>query len=41
MSTHHVMGQGIEASKIFKTKKDREDFIDRLVVLGLSGSLTL
>jgi len=24
---HHVMGRGIETSKIFISKKDREDFI--------------
>ena len=28
---------GIEASKIFRTKKDREDFIDRLAELCRSG----
>ena len=35
---HHVMGRGIEASKIFRTKKDREDFICRLAELCRSGS---
>ncbi len=35
---HHVMGRGIESSKIFRTKKDREDFIDRLAELCRSGS---
>ena len=30
---HHVMGRGIETSKIFISKKDREDFIDRLAEL--------
>jgi putative transposase len=35
---HHVMGRGIEAGKIFRTKKDREDFIDRLTELRRSGS---
>ena len=30
---HHVMGRGIETSKIFRTKKDREDFIGRLADL--------
>ena len=34
---HHVMGRGIETSKIFRTKKDREDFIDRLAELCRSG----
>ncbi len=31
------MGRGIETSKIFRTKKDREDFIDRLAELCRSG----
>ncbi len=35
---HHVMGRGIETSKIFRTRKDREDFIDRLAELCRSGS---
>jgi REP element-mobilizing transposase RayT len=35
---HHVMGRGIETSKIFRTIKDREDFIDRLAELCRSGS---
>jgi putative transposase len=35
---HHVMGRGIEAGKIFRTRKDREDFIDRLAELCRSGS---
>ena len=35
---HHVMGRGIETSKIFRTKKDREDFIDRLAELCRSGN---
>jgi len=34
---HHVMGRGIEAGKIFRNKKDREGFIDRLVELCRSG----
>jgi putative transposase len=34
---HHVMGRGIETSKIFRTRKDREDFIDRLAELCRSG----
>ena len=29
---HHVMGRGIETSKIFRTKKDREDCLGRLAV---------
>ena len=35
---HHVMGRGIETSKIFRTRKDREDFVDRLAELCRSGS---
>jgi putative transposase len=35
---HHVMGRGIETGKIFRTKKDREDFLDRLADLCRSGS---
>ena len=34
---HHVMGRGIETSKIFRTRKDREDFIARLAELCRSG----
>ena len=35
---HHVMGRGIETSKIFRTRKDREDFVDRLAEFCRSGS---
>ena len=34
---HHIMGRGIEAGKIFRNKKDREDFVDRLAELCRSG----
>jgi len=34
---HHVNGRGIETSKIFRTRKDREDFIARLAELCRSG----
>lgn len=27
---HHVMGRGIEGNEIFRVKRDREDFLDRL-----------
>ena len=30
---HHVMGRGIERSKTFINKKDRNDFISRLAEL--------
>jgi REP element-mobilizing transposase RayT len=38
---HHVMGRGIEAGKIFRTKKDREDFLDRLAQLCRTGGWAL
>jgi len=34
---HHVMGRRVEASMKFRTKRDREDFIDRLAELSRSG----
>jgi REP element-mobilizing transposase RayT len=37
---HQVMGRGIEATKIFRNKSDREDFLTRLKVLQRSGALT-
>ena len=30
---HHVMIRGIERRKIFRSNKDREDFIERLEIL--------
>jgi len=30
---HHVMGRGIEGTSIFRTNKDREDFLTRLGAL--------
>jgi putative transposase len=38
---HYVMGRGIEASKIFRNKKDREDFLDRLAELCRAGGWAL
>ena len=38
---HHVMGRGIEATKIFRNKNDREDFLVRLKDLQRSGALTV
>ncbi len=32
---HHVMGRGIEGNDIFRVKKDREDFLDRLARWGI------
>jgi len=33
---HHVIGRGINGVKIFESRKDREDFIERLA--GLCGA---
>ena len=30
---HHVIGRGIEGSKIFRNRGDREDFLGRLAKL--------
>jgi len=38
---HHVMGRGIENTKIFRNKNDREDFLARLKVLQRSGALAV
>jgi putative transposase len=34
---HHVMARGIERTKIFRNRKDREDFLSRLEEMALSG----
>ncbi|MBM4330031.1 MAG: hypothetical protein FJ117_02205 [Deltaproteobacteria bacterium] len=31
---HHVIGRGIEGSKVFRNRGDREDFLDRLAKLS-------
>ncbi len=36
---HHVMGRGIERTNIFRTDRDRDDFLDRLADLCVDGSL--
>ena len=36
---HHIIGRGIERTKIFRNKKDREDFLNRLAALCKNGSL--
>ena len=36
---HHIMGRGIERTKIFRNKNDREDFLARLSDLCQSGFL--
>ena len=38
---HHVIGRGIAGSKIFRTKKDREDFLGRVATLCETGALTV
>ena len=38
---HHVMGRGIEAIRIFKSKKDREDFLARLEDLCRDDALAV
>ncbi len=30
---HHVMGRGIERTKIFRNKTDRDDFLNRVALL--------
>jgi len=36
---HHIMGRGIEGTKIFRNRVDREDFIDRLGKLCRAGHI--
>lgn len=36
---HHVMGRGIEQTKVFRTDSDREDFLNRLGDLCMDGNL--
>jgi putative transposase len=36
---HHVMGRGIERTNIFRTDRDRDDFLNRLADLCLDGNL--
>ncbi len=38
---HHVMGRGIEKSKIFRQDADREDFLDRLADLCREGYIVV
>jgi putative transposase len=38
---HHVMGRGIEGTKIFRQDKDREDFLSRLGNLCQEGFLAI
>ena len=36
---HHVMGRGIDGVTIFRNKKDREDFLERLADLCKADAL--
>jgi len=36
---HHVMGRGIEQTKVFRTDSDRQDFLNRLGDLCMDGNL--
>ena len=38
---HHVIGRGIEKTQIFRSRKDREDFLDRLGKLSATGALSI
>ncbi len=38
---HHVMGRGIEKTKIFRGNRDREDFVSRLADLCREGYLSV
>ena len=36
---HHIMGRGIERTRIFRTDQDRKDFLNRLADLCLDVEL--
>lgn len=38
---HHVIGRGIPEIKVFRTKKDKEDFLQRVAVLCEAGSIAV
>jgi putative transposase len=38
---HHVMGRGIDGVTIFRNKKDREDFLERLADLCRANALSV
>jgi len=38
---HHVMGRGIDRTKIFSNRKDREDFLERLAGLCRANALSV
>jgi len=35
---HHIMGRGIEGTKIFRNKADRDDFLSRMADLCQGGA---
>jgi putative transposase len=38
---HHVIGRGLPETRIFRAKKDREDFISRIVTLCEAGAIAV
>ena len=38
---HHVIGRGIAEAKLFRTKKDREDFLSRIATLCETGAIAV
>jgi len=38
-SLHHIIGRGIERTRIFRTDQDREDFLNRVADLCIDGDL--
>ena len=38
---HHVMGRGIAETELFRTKKDREDFLRRIATLCETGAIAV
>jgi putative transposase len=38
---HHVMGRGIDSIKIFRNRKDREEFLERLADLCRVNALSV
>ena len=38
---HHVIGRGIDGIKIFRNRKDREDFLERLADLCRANALSV
>ena len=38
---HHIIGRGIERSKLFRTDQDRQDFLNRVAELCIQGDLVV